>query len=155
MKKMKTNYLGYRVNRNSIDYAIRFSDKFKEDIKDAMPEFEFWMSNFHSPIELKIGDKILISPNAQIENTKEGVLYDEKCLYEIYGAISGELMCKVVDIYFNLSYYSDMTKDKYNKEFDEMDKVNFDKNLYYYFYDDYRNSRFTIVIEPVEKPIKK
>ena len=140
---METNHFGYRVNKNLINYAVKLSDKFEKEI-EAGGLSEYWISYFMSPIELKIGDKILISPYSNLNQNRESVINDIECLKEMYGVNNGELMCHIVDIYFDLSYYSEMDE----VEFDEFNN-SYDENLIsYYFLHNYRNSMLTIVIEP-------
>ena len=141
-KTKKTNV----ISRNHYEYRVVMSEKFMNELEsievsEELCQFGATIGTVSSSIEFKLGDKIHIRVSS-FEYISEGedkwkyMEEDEEKLEKKYNLINGELLCNVIDIYFELSSQNSDYYDENNGAITP-------------FTNEFPNASWVIVIEPI------
>ena len=141
-KTKKTNV----ISRNHYEYRVVMSEKFMNELEsievsEELCQFGATIGTVSSSIEFKLGDKIHIRVSS-FEYISEGedkwkyMEEDEEKLEKKYNLINGDLLCNVIDIYFELSSQNSDYYDENNGAITP-------------FTNEFPNASWVIVIEPI------
>ena len=141
-KTKKTNV----ISRNHYEYRVVMSEKFMNELESIevskeLCQFGSTIGTVSSSIEFKLGDKIHIRVSSfeyisEGEDKWEYMEEDEEKLEKKYNLINGELLCNVIDIYFELSSQNSDYYDENNGAITP-------------FINEFPNASWVIVIEPI------
>ena len=135
------------ISRNHHEYKVVMSNEFRKELQEAGVSEDMIIDNnvgtVSSTIEFKVGDRIRIGVDsffykAEDAEIMENIIENDDKLEKTYRMFDNQIVCEIVDIYFDLSIYN---PDYYDEKDGKITP----------FTNEYPYSSWIVVIQPVEK----